>query len=79
MKRLSATRPVASLRTSQNCQSCCGDGNTGLRAVLFLFTSSQHFIDACDELPGVLDRSLALLDLCQEALTFFLRFFDQRG
>jgi hypothetical protein len=29
--------------------------------------------------PGVLDRSLALLDLCQEALTFFLRFFDQRG
>ena len=46
--------------------------------MLFLFTSSQHFIDACDDLPGVLDRSLALLDLCQEALTFFLSFFDER-
>ena len=43
---------------------------------LFLFSGCQHFIDACDYLPRVLDRSLALLDLCQEALTFFLSFFD---
>jgi hypothetical protein len=48
------------------------------RARLFHFSIRQHFVDACDDLPRVLDRSLALPDLVQEALTFFLRFFDQR-
>src|ERR1700722_497459 len=48
------------------------------RARLFLFSIRQYFVDACDDLPRVLDRSLALPDLVQEALTFFLRFFDQR-
>ena len=48
------------------------------RARLFLFSIRQHIVDACDDLPRVLDRSLALPDLVQEALTFFLRFFDQR-
>jgi hypothetical protein len=40
--------------------------------------SRQHLVNARDDLPGALDRSLALLDLVQEALTFLLRFFDQR-
>ena len=47
-------------------------------ARLLLFSIRQHLVDACDDLPRVLDRSLALPDLVQEALTFFLRFFDQR-
>ena len=44
------------------------------RARLFLFSIRQHFVDACDDLPRVLDRSLALPDLVQEALTFFFAF-----
>ena len=50
----------------------------GAERWLFLVSIRQHSVNACDDLPGVLDRSLALLDLCQELLTFFLRFFDQR-
>ena len=47
-------------------------------SALFLVCSREHLVNACDDLPGALDRSLALLDLVQEALTFLLRFFDQR-
>ena len=57
---------------------CNGSFQAARRARLFLFSIRQHFVDACDDLPRVLDRSLALPDLVQEALTFFLRFFDQR-
>jgi hypothetical protein len=40
----------------------------------FLVRSRKHLVNACNDLSRVLDCPLALLDLSQEAFTFFLRF-----
>ena len=37
----------------------------GAAARLFLRRIRQHLVDACDDLPGMLDGRLALLDLCR--------------
>jgi len=38
---------------------------------LFLVGGRQHFLNACDDLPGMLDRSLTMLDLGQERCRSF--------
>jgi hypothetical protein len=67
------------LKIEQLQEGRAGEMPRKTQAALFLFSGSQHFIDAGDDLSGVLDRSLALLDLCQEKLTFFLCFGDEFG